>query len=188
MSLSHGLLGLLNYCPMAGYDLKKIFEDSIEFFWSAQTSQIYRELKSLEKAGFVRSHLEPGSSGPARRVYEITESGRDRLRGWLLSPGDRIDEDNRNEFLLRVFLSSSIGGDELLAMLRERLEKYRRDLERLKETESVIPRYKDRFDVERELLYWRISMSRGYHDVLSHIRWAEESIRLLEEQGFEHPR
>lgn len=40
MSLSYGLLGLLNYFPMSGYDLKKIFDDSINFFWAAQTSQI----------------------------------------------------------------------------------------------------------------------------------------------------
>lgn len=49
MSLPHAILGLLNYMPMTGYDLKNFFDDSIDFFWSAQMSQIYRELKNLEK-------------------------------------------------------------------------------------------------------------------------------------------
>ena len=49
MSLENALLGLLNHRPMTGYDLKRIFDDPMEFFWVAQMSQIYRELNKLEK-------------------------------------------------------------------------------------------------------------------------------------------
>ena len=41
MSLKHALLGLLNYRPMTGYDLKQRFDHSISHFWSANLSQIY---------------------------------------------------------------------------------------------------------------------------------------------------
>lgn len=184
MSLLYGLLGLLNYAPMSGYDLKKVFEESVNFFWSAQTSQIYRELKALEKAGCVVSWLEPGSAGPARRIYRITDLGIRRLREWLLDMPDETGEDNRNEFLLRVFLSSNVGGDELLRQLRRRLDKYRGDLRRLQTVQDGMAKHGDKFDIEREIPFWRISISRGFHDVESHIRWAEESIRYLEEQGF----
>jgi len=44
MALKHGLLGLLNYKSETGYDLDKLFKQSLNFFWKAQTSQIYREL------------------------------------------------------------------------------------------------------------------------------------------------
>lgn len=47
MSLSHGLLGLLNYTDMTGYDLAKTFQDSLCYFWQAQTSQVYRELNKM---------------------------------------------------------------------------------------------------------------------------------------------
>ncbi len=43
--LKHGILGLLNYHPMTGYEIMLVFRDSLRFFWSAQTSQIYRELQ-----------------------------------------------------------------------------------------------------------------------------------------------
>ena len=49
--LKHGILGLLNYGDMTGYEIKTAFEDSLNHFWHAQTSQIYRELQLLEKNG-----------------------------------------------------------------------------------------------------------------------------------------
>lgn len=187
MSLHFGLLGLLKVCPMSGYDLKKIFDESVNFFWSAQISQIYRELKALERAGCVVSTTERSSAGPNKRVYRITESGKERLKEWLLDDSREIGEDDRNEFLMRVFLSSSIGANELLGVLRKRLAKYKLDLERLKASESNIPMYQEKFGIESELLFWKISLRRGYHDVLSHIQWAEESIRFLEDQGCSAP-
>lgn len=180
MSLSHGLLGLLNYAPMSGYDLKKLFEESINFFWSAQTSQIYRELKSLEAAGHVQSSVEPSHSGPNKRVYRITESGRRRLKEWLVNVSDEIGEDNRNEFLLRIFLSSNMGIDALQRILEARLAKYRRDIQRLESLGAVVEKYRDKFDVDAQMPFWSIAISRGFHDVGSHIHWAEESLKAIQ--------
>lgn len=45
MSLPHALLGLLNYRPATGYELKGTFTKSIHFFWNATLPQIYRTLK-----------------------------------------------------------------------------------------------------------------------------------------------
>jgi poly-beta-hydroxybutyrate-responsive repressor len=39
-------------------------------------STLYRTLRQMEKDGYVESTWEPGPTGPARRVYTITESGR----------------------------------------------------------------------------------------------------------------
>jgi PadR family transcriptional regulator, regulatory protein AphA len=184
VSLSCGLLGLLKYAPMTGYDLKKVFEESVDFFWSAQTSQIYRELKSLERDGSVVSRMEPSTSGPNRRVYSITEAGLERLRTWLREVSDDTGEDDRNAFLMHVFLSSAVGGEELLHQLRRRLVKYKRDIERLDAVPSTMQKLGGLFDTSKELLFWKIALRRGYHDVESHIRWAEESIALLEAQGY----
>lgn len=46
--LKHGILGLLNYQDMTGYEINTVFRDSLCYFWNAQTSQIYRELQTLE--------------------------------------------------------------------------------------------------------------------------------------------
>jgi DNA-binding PadR family transcriptional regulator len=39
-------------------------------------------LRQLEKDGLLSSDWEPGPSGPARRVYSLTDSGRAWLDAW----------------------------------------------------------------------------------------------------------
>lgn len=184
MSLRFGILGLLEYAPMSGYDLKGLFENSIRFFWSAETSQIYRELKILEKSNYVKSKIERSNSGPNRNVFFITPAGAKALKKWLLESDKESLEDNRNEFLLRVFLSSNVGEQELLKQLEIRLEKYKRDLEALQNIGKVMEKFSSQFDSTKVRLFWEISASRGIHDVMSHIAWAEESIALLKSKGF----
>jgi DNA-binding PadR family transcriptional regulator len=50
MSLEHGILGYLSMKPLAGYDIKKLFNMSAAFFWPADQAQIYRTLKKLKTA------------------------------------------------------------------------------------------------------------------------------------------
>ena len=40
-------------------------------------------LRQLEKNGFVRSEWDSGHSGPARRLYMLTELGESHLQEWL---------------------------------------------------------------------------------------------------------
>lgn len=46
---------------------------------------LYRTLRSLEEDGLVRSAWETGDSGPARRVYELTDQGIEYLHAWAIS-------------------------------------------------------------------------------------------------------
>ena len=179
MSLPFALLGLLNYAPMTGYDLKKIFDESINFFWAAQTSQIYRELKALEKKGFIVSTVHPGEKGPDKRVYSISELGKSSLKDWLVDMPHDIDENIRNTFLIRVFFSSQIGVDELYFQIQKRLKEYKKELQMLKIVENNMPEYGRIFGVEGEVPYWKIVLNRGFHDVESNIRWAEETLDYL---------
>ena len=68
MSLKHGLLGLLNYSSMTGYELDKAFKVSLSFFWQAKTSQIYRELDAMETNGWLSSQRIIQSEKPNKRV------------------------------------------------------------------------------------------------------------------------
>lgn len=56
---------------------------------------VYRTLRTLEQAGCVISEWQPGAGGPHRRVYEITEVGRQHLKDWLTvldRHGQRLQE------------------------------------------------------------------------------------------------
>ncbi|WP_424215607.1 PadR family transcriptional regulator [Streptomyces sp. BI20] len=79
------VLGLLSFGEeLSGYDLKKWSDWSLRFFyWSPSFSQIYSELKRLEKAGYADSRLVAQETGTRdKRVYRITEEGLDAVRAW----------------------------------------------------------------------------------------------------------
>ena len=63
--LKHGILGLLNYQEMTGYEIMEVFRDSLNYFWDAKTSQIYRELQGLEKKNWVSKTIVPQYGKPA---------------------------------------------------------------------------------------------------------------------------
>ena len=50
-------------------------------------STLYRTLRQMEKEGLLESAWEPGPTGPARRVYTITDAGHD----WLESSATMLD-------------------------------------------------------------------------------------------------
>ena len=43
---------------------------------------LYKELRRLENEGYVASEWQTGDSGPAKRVYSITDAGEELLLGW----------------------------------------------------------------------------------------------------------
>jgi poly-beta-hydroxybutyrate-responsive repressor len=49
-------------------------------------STLYRTLRQMEKDGFLESTWEPGPTGPARRVYTITDAG----HTWLDSSANML--------------------------------------------------------------------------------------------------
>ena len=48
-----------------------------------EAAALYRSLRQLEKNGFVRSEWDSGHSGPARRLYMLTELGELHLEEWI---------------------------------------------------------------------------------------------------------
>lgn len=99
--LKHGILGLLNYGDMTGYEIREAFESSLKFFWPAQTSQIYRELIVLEKNKWIVKHTVEQSGKPNKNICSITEEGRKELLRWLSDPDINIDM--RSPTLMKIF-------------------------------------------------------------------------------------
>jgi len=74
------LLLLLAQNPAHGYELMDTMareEDT-----NVDPGLLYRTLRQFEEDGLVRSSWDTAGSGPARRVYEITEEGLDYLHAW----------------------------------------------------------------------------------------------------------
>jgi len=55
-----------------------------------EPAAVYRCLRALEADGCVISAWDTTGSGPARRVYRLTEVGGQRLSGWAAVIGQRV--------------------------------------------------------------------------------------------------
>lgn len=120
MSLDHALLVSLLEKPSSGYDLGRRFDRSIGHFWPATHQQIYRVLARMEEAGWIRCHVEPGESGPDRKVFSATDAGRAMLAGWMVEPTEM--EATRAAVMVKLRAAAFDDPKRLLPAFNERRE------------------------------------------------------------------
>jgi len=180
MSLPYGLLGLLSYAESTGYDLTRKFEDSLNNFWHAQSSQIYRELKRLEADGAVSSRVVVQHGRPNQRVYTITDSGRERLAAWL-AEGRPNFGNTHYEILLRVFFGAE-NPRATLAMLKQCRDECDKELAaECGDTRDNIEMYASRIpDGAARSKYWAMTLDLGIAHTRAIRDWAESAIAAIE--------
>lgn len=76
------LLLLLKSEAAHGYQLIEKLSGLDYFKEMPDAGVIYRHLRKLEQEQMIESTLEAGGGGPARKVYSLTEKGRDCLYTW----------------------------------------------------------------------------------------------------------
>lgn len=82
MSLRYALLGFLSTTPASGYALGRKFATGAGAMWEALPSQIYPELRRLEKLGWIEGKTSPRDR-LRRRVYRVTALGMRELQAWV---------------------------------------------------------------------------------------------------------
>ncbi|MEN8176388.1 MAG: PadR family transcriptional regulator, partial [Pseudomonadota bacterium] len=70
-------LGALCFGDATGYDIKKLFEAAFNHFHTASFGSIYPALSQLQDAGLVTHSVEPGDKHPDRKLFRVTDEGRD---------------------------------------------------------------------------------------------------------------
>ncbi len=99
MSLDHALLVSLLEKPSSGYELARRFGKSIGHFWHATHQQIYKVLARMEESGWITSEIQRGDMAPDRKVFAVTEPGRQALAKWIAKPSP-IDR-ARSELMIK---------------------------------------------------------------------------------------
>ena len=183
VSLPHGILGLLNYGESTGYDLTKTFEDSLNNFWHAQSSQIYRELNRMEGEGLVTSRNVIQDGRPNKRLYSITDAGREAFAAWL-HRAELEFENPHHAALMRVFFGAD-DPEATLDMLRQCREYCLRALEaNCAATRQVIEDYaRNTPDGQRRSAYWQMTLDYGATQTRAIADWAERCIERMEGEG-----
>jgi PadR family transcriptional regulator, phenolic acid-responsive transcriptional regulator len=179
MSLEHILLGLLRQ-PASGYDLKKVFDERIGYFWAAELSQIYPTLDRLERRRWIRGRRAPSKRGSGRRVYAITPSGRRALREWLRGEPQLGDE--RFAYLAQVYFMDELGDLGLtLRFFRRMRDHFASKLDALRALDrqwaESDPHYPDVLAPEE--LHLQLALRKGLLSLEAHVAWCDEAIQRL---------
>jgi DNA-binding PadR family transcriptional regulator len=104
MSIRLAILGLLSERPLHGYELHAAYQDELVPHARLNIGQVYTTLERLERDGLVSHDLVAQAERPDKKVYDLTEQGRDELQRWLDTPAP-IGLDLRNEAFLKVGLA-----------------------------------------------------------------------------------
>ncbi len=75
------ILYLLWDGPKHGYELMASLPE-LGFVQGADPGAIYRTLRLMEDNELVRSEWDTSGTGPAKRIYSLTENGREHLSCW----------------------------------------------------------------------------------------------------------
>jgi DNA-binding PadR family transcriptional regulator len=104
LAIKHAILGLLVDGPLHGYGLKAAYEGDLVPESRLNIGQVYPALDRLQADGHVTVEVVSQSERPDRKVYTITEAGRQELHHWLDTPS-RVELDLRNETYLKLMLA-----------------------------------------------------------------------------------
>lgn len=177
--LKHGILGLLNYHEMTGYEIMEVFRDSLHYFWDAKTSQIYRELQGLEQKEWVGKTVVPQSGKPDKNVYAITAEGRAELLRWLADADLGLRA--KTPVLMKVFFLGERSAGENIAYFERLKEQYEQCLESMEPIPRAIAAYRDLLGRKGQERYWQMTVDYGRRILRMQIEWAQDCIRQLEE-------
>jgi len=177
MSLEFAILGFLNYHPYTGYDLKKIFDSSVRHFWPADQSQIYRTLSRLTEESLVEMEKVPQEDRPDRKVYHITDTGREKLREWLLAPPP-MDEP-RSAPLIQVFFAGILSNEEILEKFESFAEMMRMILNQYDQVPGQLGPFQEEITSPREHFFWLLTLENGISNMRANLKWAESIIERI---------
>lgn len=176
-TLSYGLLGLLARQPYSGYDLML----RIQPFWQAKHSQIYPLLAKLEREGYVQYVRIEQRDKPDKKVYSLTDLGRQTILDWLEDPP--AEQATRDELSLKAHCIWMSDANVIIPLFLTRLKQldtklayYESLLTRIPDTEKHV---KSVYFGDYILLNRAISLAKAQ------MEWCRWVVQMLEDSDTE---
>lgn len=113
-------LGMLTDGEASGYDMKKCFESSFGHFFPAGYGSIYPALATLARNGLVEFEQVLQDGKPDRKVYNITEKGREALMEGLANPNP--SHKVRSEFLATLWFAHLMTNEQIDTVVDNKLK------------------------------------------------------------------
>jgi len=118
LSTEFALLGFLRRQSMHGYEIHQQLSDTtgLGLVWRLKQSQLYALLAKLEREGYVTTTVEYQDTRPPRKMFELTEAGRQAFLDWVERPvpqGRKL----RLDFLAKFYFTQLEGPDVALRLI-----------------------------------------------------------------------
>lgn len=165
MSVKHALLALLYQNPAHGYELSKQLNSVISAEWDVKVGQISSTLARLKDSNLVDYEVEETDDAPDRKVYFITDAGKQELEKWYLTP--EVREYRLGDAFYIKFVLSLIGGpvppDQVLITQRRELYQQLHDVTEMRQQADP-----------RTQLPWILLLESAIMHLEADLRWIEQ--------------
>jgi DNA-binding PadR family transcriptional regulator len=169
------ILGMLSIEPnRSGYDIRKMVESSVSYFWRESYGQIYPTLKRMAREGLIVARPSASKGKRKRQEYALSSKGRARLREWLAAP--YRDDPPRSEFLLKLFFGRAASPNACIQHVRHFQANNKRLLGTLLEIERQVHAHNAGHP---HLPFWLLTLSCGIAHTRASIEWSESALTNL---------
>src|SRR3954447_9281576 len=134
--MRHAVLALLAHSPAHGYEIKRGLEERFgSVVAPLNAGQVYTTLQRLTRDELVADDAVAQSGRPDKRVYRLTDTGREALEEWMTtaSAPTRL----RDDFFMKLTFAHAMGIADPKEMIARQRDAYLRslgDLERVLQT------------------------------------------------------
>ena len=180
MALAHTILATLSNEPGSGYDLSKQFAESSGCCWRASQQQIYRELAKLEEQRLITAETIPQEGRPDKKLYHITELGRQKLQAWIAQPSEPTAI--REDLLVKVLAGHLVPLSVILKELERRRQIHLQQLSRYQDLAEQ--RCQNLRELPLEQKCSCLTLRRGIRYETDWVGWCDEAIELLSASKF----
>jgi DNA-binding PadR family transcriptional regulator len=178
MSLRYAVLAALLEGEASGYELSKAFDVSFANFWPATPQQLYRELERLAQDGLVKARFVQQERRPNKRMFTLTEAGREDLRAFAAEQPRRPIA-VRDELLIK--LQAMEDPETPRALIEERTTWARAKLDRYERLRDRLldGRTEDEYLREADRVGPYLTLLRGISFEEENLRWCERVLAVL---------
>jgi PadR family transcriptional regulator, regulatory protein AphA len=175
---------------MTGYELARQFGTSIAYAWRASHTQVYPELRKLERAGLVQAQEVARGDRATKRRYSITQAGCDELMHWI----DQVEppSQERSTALLRTtcleyasFETARRHFSEHLAHFEEARHLWDKHLEVLRRRDTTLMGFrlaKARSASHDAVVAYKVHVYEGLSQRAAlEIAWAQRGLELVDQ-------
>ena len=175
MSLPHAILSSLLGQKQTGYDLSRYFANNIADFWQASHQQIYQQLRTLKEKGYLESEELSQIGKPNRIEYQVTKSGADELRRWVMeeTPSRRI----KDVLLIKLYSLNEENAHHFYEELKVKKNEKQEKLNWLYHVREKSFQHVDELPADRRGIY--LVMLAGISEAEQFISWCEQCLANL---------